>query len=152
MGGYLSEKRSGINPTELLRETKQLLRNLQGKICRGCKEIHILYQSGLCKECWLNKYQENLQKNKERRLVGKDGYVRRYTDDGRLIYEHRMVMEAMLGRELKKEEVIQWLDGDRTNNDPSNLVLALKTGIPFSRLKCDCGCDGQIIVIDPVPT
>src|SRR5688572_30405741 len=147
MGGYLSKKLS-LDPVEAIKEARNVLKSLQGKICRGCKNVHILYQSGLCKDCWLEKYNDNLERNKSRRLVGKDGYVRRYNDEGKLVYEHRMVMEAIVGRELTKDEVIQWKDGDRSNNDPSNLVLALKTGIPFSRLKCDCGCVGKIIVTD----
>lgn len=150
MGGYLTN-RTGLDPAETIKEAKKLLKGLQAKICKECKEIHQLYQSGLCRDCWIRKYSNNLERNKVRRLVGKDGYVRRYNDEGKLVYEHRMVMEAMIGRELHKDEVIQWMDGDRTNNNPSNLILALKTGIPFSRLKCDCGCDGNIVIKDALP-
>ena len=149
MGGYLPSK-TRVSVEETIKEAKQTLRNLQAKICRTCKTPKVLYQSRQCKECWLEDYNKNLERNKVRRLVGKDGYVRRYNDEGKLVYEHRMVMEAILGRELTSNEVIQWKDNDKTNNDPSNLILALKTGIPLSRLKCDCGCNGNIIVVDPI--
>jgi len=40
---------------------------------------------------------------------------------GRTNYEHRMVMEAHLGRELLREENVVHLDGNPWNNDLSNL-------------------------------
>lgn len=41
------------------------------------------------------------------------GYVR----------EHRLVMEQQLGRYLTREEVVDHIDGDTSNNEPSNLRL-----------------------------
>lgn len=41
------------------------------------------------------------------------GYVR----------EHRLLMEQKLGRYLTREEVIDHIDGDTSNNDPANLRL-----------------------------
>lgn len=41
----------------------------------------------------------------------KDGYVR----------EHRLVMEEKLGRYLEPEEIVHHRDGNKSNNDPSNL-------------------------------
>jgi DNA-binding CsgD family transcriptional regulator len=43
----------------------------------------------------------------------KSGYVR----------EHRLVMEKVLGRYLTRKEVVHHIDSDKTNNDPSNLML-----------------------------
>lgn len=38
-------------------------------------------------------------------------------------YEHRYVMEKILNRPLKRNEVVHHIDGDRQNNHPSNLLL-----------------------------
>lgn len=58
-----------------------------------------------------------------------DGYVLVYvpnhphaTKAGR-VREHRLVMELTLGRHLLPEEVVHHIDGDRANNDPSNLQV-----------------------------
>ena len=37
--------------------------------------------------------------------------------------EHRLVMEQHIGRKLTKEEVVHHIDGDRKNNQISNLML-----------------------------
>jgi hypothetical protein len=42
---------------------------------------------------------------------------------GRKNYEHRLVAEEMLGRSLKKDEVVHHKDGNRSNNSPDNLVV-----------------------------
>lgn len=39
------------------------------------------------------------------------------------VYEHVMVAEEMIGRRLRDEEVVHHLDGDRTNNRYSNLLV-----------------------------
>jgi hypothetical protein len=39
------------------------------------------------------------------------------------IFEHRLVMEAELGRYLLPREVIHHIDGDRSNNEIDNLML-----------------------------
>jgi hypothetical protein len=38
-------------------------------------------------------------------------------------HEHRIVAEEMLGRSLKKYEVVHHIDGDKKNNHPSNLLV-----------------------------
>ncbi len=43
----------------------------------------------------------------------KSGYVR----------EHRLVLESILGRYLRPGEVVDHIDGDTSNNEPSNLRL-----------------------------
>ena len=56
--------------------------------------------------------------------VGWGGYV--YAYDPVLMKTrryHRMVMEEVLGRSLEPTEIVHHKDGDRTNNDPSNLEL-----------------------------
>lgn len=39
------------------------------------------------------------------------------------VYEHRYFMELMLGRYLQKGEVVHHIDGNKGNNDESNLRL-----------------------------
>lgn len=50
------------------------------------------------------------------------GY-RRISVQGRLVHEHRHVMEQILGRRLKPSEIVHHLDGDKLNNSPDNLTL-----------------------------
>jgi hypothetical protein len=38
-------------------------------------------------------------------------------------HEHRVVAEEMLGRSLRPDEVVHHIDGDKTNNSPSNLAV-----------------------------
>lgn len=40
--------------------------------------------------------------------------------------EHRWVMAKTLGRPLKSYEMVDHMDGNRTNNDPSNLRIYLR--------------------------
>lgn len=50
------------------------------------------------------------------------GYVR-VVEDGERRREHRVVMETILGRKLGADECIHHKDGNRQNNDPSNLMV-----------------------------
>ena len=38
-------------------------------------------------------------------------------------HQHRVVMERIIGRKLKKGEVVHHIDGNKKNNDSSNLQL-----------------------------
>ena len=57
------------------------------------------------------------------------GYIRIYTPEhpaankGGYVYEHRLVMEAKLGRLLKSGEIVDHIDRNRSNNAPENLRL-----------------------------
>lgn len=42
------------------------------------------------------------------------------------VYLHRALMEIKLGRYLKDEEQVDHKDGDKSNNEPSNLVLVTR--------------------------
>ncbi len=38
-------------------------------------------------------------------------------------HTHRVVAEQMLGRPLQKGEIVHHIDGNKRNNDPSNLMV-----------------------------
>lgn len=62
------------------------------------------------------------------RHVTMSGYVDVYSPDhpnarGGRVFEHRLVMEKVLGRLLETDEIVHHLDGNRQNNQPDNLVL-----------------------------
>ena len=77
--------------------------------------------------------------SKNLRQISTNGYVRAWVTDlnhprlsknkrdntpkGGRVYEHLLVMEKHIGRYLTVGEVVHHLDGNRTNNDISNLVL-----------------------------
>lgn len=69
-----------------------------------------------------------------RKSLDKDGYVRegflfkdhpRYSTGG--IYGHIPVMENKIGRSLQSGEYVHHIDGDKSNNDPSNLQLVTQS-------------------------
>lgn len=68
------------------------------------------------------------------RYYDDDGYVLVHapehphaTKQGR-VREHRLVMERVLGRYLLPTEVVDHIDGQKDNNDPSNLRVFARNG------------------------
>lgn len=58
------------------------------------------------------------------RWLDKDGYVvTRLVENGPILLEHRVVMEGMLGRPLKRGENVHHFNGVRHDNRPENLEL-----------------------------
>ena len=57
------------------------------------------------------------------RLVDKDGYVRIRQTDGSFKYEHRLVMEAAIGRTLEAHEVVHHGPAGKAVNVMDNLTL-----------------------------
>lgn len=81
------------------------------------------------------------------------------------VYEHRYLMEQKLGRMLNKKEIVHHIDGNRMNNDISNLELCKSIAEhkyqhrspestrrpPRTRnviIKCACGCGMEFLKYD----
>jgi len=71
-----------------------------------------------------------LEEQRERHLAymreymsGKDKRYKSVRVGGRTVSEHRLVVEGVLGRKLRKGEVVHHIDGDRQNNEKSNLLV-----------------------------
>jgi len=58
-----------------------------------------------------------------RKTIQGSGYVH----IGHHGHEHRIIMEKKLGRKLKKDEIVHHKDGNRMNNDISNLQVMTKS-------------------------
>lgn len=58
-------------------------------------------------------------------MSGNGYWVRRVVSNGNVTYpyEHKIIAEDILGRPLKKNERVWWVDGNRSNLDHSNLVI-----------------------------
>lgn len=55
-----------------------------------------------------------------------NGYISVWIDGSGYKYEHRVVMEKHLGRALNRSEIVHHIDGNRENNDISNLQVMSK--------------------------
>jgi hypothetical protein len=156
IGHFVMAKKLDLsNIDELLAESKALLNKTKGKMCRRCKKMKQLVQSGFCQECWLETTAEKEKRRLESRFVDPETKsVRMYhPDSGKLVYEHRYLMEQHLGRPLESYEAVIWRDGNRQNNDLSNLLLSFKNGTPLENLVCDhCQTRGKFTFVSaPTP-
>jgi len=63
------------------------------------------------------------------RRMTSEGYIEVYCPDHpnanrrKCVYEHQLVVEQYIGRYIKPGEVVHHLDGNKSNNDISNLLL-----------------------------
>lgn len=82
-----------------------------------------------------------------------NGYVAYYIPEHHcassvgMVYEHMIVAEKMLGRELKNGEVVHHKDRNKKNNSPDNLMV-FKTNTDHSAYHagCDIKPDGDVWV------
>lgn len=78
---------------------------------------------------------QNMAKNnswKGGEIVDVCGYIR-VREDGKYKLKHRKVMENMIGRELKRSEVVHHWNEVRSDNREENLCL-FRTNSPHTRL------------------
>lgn len=68
------------------------------------------------------------------RWINSHGYVLLSTGSPRMVMEHRVVMERILGRELLPNENVHHLNGERADNRPENLELWVKRQPPGQRV------------------
>lgn len=57
------------------------------------------------------------------RRLDERGYVRIQQGFKKEAYEHRLVMEDFLGRQLERDEVVHHKDGNKSNNSLENLEV-----------------------------
>lgn len=81
---------------------------------RSCGCLHI--------EKALEKVRANERPIGFERVKKQNGRVEVKTTDG-FKFKHRFLVEQVVGRKLKDNEVVHHLDHDKTNNDITNLVL-----------------------------
>jgi hypothetical protein len=71
--------------------------------------------------------------NADRKIDKNIGYVRVYAPMHReantwgYVYEHRIIAEQVIGRELLPDEVVHHINGKRWDNNPSNLQVMNKS-------------------------
>jgi len=105
------------------------------------------------------------------RFLASNGYVMTRVGIGHHLancrgyaYEHRVVAETKIGRQLVDGEQVHHVDGDRQNNDPANLevLTAAQHGVehrtterglrmpgePNSLVFCGCGCGETFLRYD----
>lgn len=56
-----------------------------------------------------------------------DGYILLRQDNGKYIGEHRIVMQNHIRRKLKSGEIVHHKDGNKQNNDISNLCIVSRS-------------------------
>lgn len=99
---------------------------MTGKIkrCKYCgKEFYSTRNNFCSKECVSNYRSDNYINKK---MYEENGYnvvhIRGYNKKGN-VKVHRLIMEQHLGRNLTKNEVVHHIDGNKKNNDISNLKV-----------------------------
>lgn len=145
---YTYSRRGIIDPVtgQRLREPKRVARYEEGSTCivsgcsshprsRGMCNKHMLQrEAGIIDNegQGLRAFLPTGRKRERERWVAstRDGYVLVVAPVGHpnaradgTILEHRLVVEKNLGRHLHEWEIVHHKDGDRQNNDPSNLLL-----------------------------
>lgn len=92
--------------------------------CINCnKEFTKKYENAPQKFCCYKCFCDYKKKLPKKATLGKNGYKYVWMTDGSAKKEHIYIMENIIGRKLKKNECVHHKDGNRSNNDISNLML-----------------------------
>lgn len=100
-------------------------------ISEGCQSKNY-YAKGYCQGCYLRLWRKGTTKRTRREYAPRgsgricQGY-RQIRIDGRVVLEHRHVMEQHLKRPLMADEVIHHKNHDRLDNRIANLEVLLRS-------------------------
>ena len=109
-----------------------------------------IYCSMSCCKRWSKVAENNSEWKGGKDSIAVNGYIwcyvgRRYPGhfNGRML-KHRYVMEQFLGRSLRREESVHHKDGNKNNNDLSNLELWQSAHCSGVRVQLDMPVDYKI--------
>lgn len=102
------------------------------RICKACGQPFFAFKYQVKKgfgnycsrKCGrTSQVRENHYNWKGGKYISTDGYVYLTRLHGVQVAEHRAVMESIIGRPLRSDEVVHHINGIRTDNRPENLQL-----------------------------
>jgi hypothetical protein len=117
-------------------------------VCPTCGRVFVLSVYQRCefrkgkskrlfcgKKCYLDSVKgEGNPKWRGGKIIERDGYIyiwkpnHPYANHAGYVFEHRLVMENVLGRYLEPQESVHHIDGTHNNNAPNNLMLMKTEG------------------------
>lgn len=93
----------------------------QSITCAHCGKAFLRYPSKISKVNYCSR--ECMRAADRERARHTPGYYQRNDEDGVTRPAHRLLVEELLGRKLSDDEEVHHIDGDKKNNDPSNLKI-----------------------------